>query len=189
MYLARALVVPAAIIFGLLIAVSSCQVQRDERMPADLPRPVDLNAEGSDELRGIREVLVETLPERQMPDLAEQELPTYRQLAYRPDKAVSLLDLPSTFFTVQVIAVSSKDALEAFVRTRQLRSMSAARIERSGALYYVLLLGVYANAELAKRAAQHLPAGLEDATPWVRSLASIQQAMLRADQLSGSADF
>lgn len=140
-----------------------------------------------------REVVVDRLQEPSQPELATpapvETLPPYRQLAYRPAEATSILELPATFYTVQLLAASTKERLEDYVHERQLRSMSAARIESGGALYYVLLLGVYPDVDVAKQAAAQLPPGLEDAAVWVRSLGSIQEAIRRADRLAGSAEF
>ena len=119
----------------------------------------------------------------------EEALPAYRRLAYRPAEPTPITELPATFYTVQLMAVSTKESLETFVRERQLRSLSAARIESGGALYYVLLLGVYPNAEAAEQAAADLPPGLEEASRWVRSLGSIQEGIERANRLTGSAEF
>ena len=118
-----------------------------------------------------------------------EELPTYRRLAYQPERETSILDLSPTFYTVQLVAVSTKEALEEHVRELGLQSMSAARIESGGDLYYVLLLGVYPTETTARTAAASLPPGLENVTAWVRSLSSLQDAIRRADRLAGSADF
>jgi len=115
-----------------------------------------------------------------------EELPTHVRLAYQPSKPTLLEDLPSEFFTVQLLAMSSKTTLEAYVRDHGLKGLSAARIENDGGLYYVLLLGVYETEALARQAAADLPPPLDEASPWIRPLGSLQEAMQRADQLAGS---
>jgi DamX protein len=112
--------------------------------------------------------------------------PEHVRLAYRPDRPTALTDLPADFYAVQLMAMSSKDSLEAFVAREGIRNMSAARVERDGELFYVLLLGIYENAETARRAVASLPDEIGGAEPWIRPLGSLQSAMQRADRLAGS---
>ena len=114
------------------------------------------------------------------------ELPLYRRLAYRPSETVPLDDLPPGFFAVQLVAVQTKAALEQYAERERLRNMSAARVERDGELFYVLLLGVYETRARAERAAANLPAEFQQFSPWVRSVASLQEAIARANALAGT---
>ena len=116
---------------------------------------------------------------------SEQNLPKHIALAYRPDKAVSILDLPGDFWAVQLIALSSKEALEEFAKQHNIRGMSAARIAANEKLYFVLLLGIYETRALAEEASAGLPAPFDN--PWVRSIASLQAGMQAADALTGTA--
>ena len=113
-------------------------------------------------------------------------LPLYRRLAYRPTETVPLDDLPPGFFAVQLVAVQTKAALEEYAQRQRLRNMSAARVERDGEMFYVLLLGIYETRERADRAAASLPPEFEQFTPWVRSVASLQEAIARANALAGT---
>ncbi len=61
-----------------------------------------------------------------------------------------------------------------------------ARVERNGELFYVLLMGIYEDADRARRAVDSLPDEIGGAEPWIRPLGSLQSAMLRADRLAGS---
>ncbi|MDH3641017.1 MAG: SPOR domain-containing protein [Gammaproteobacteria bacterium] len=124
--------------------------------------------------------------------ISEQQLttePKHVRLAYRPERPTSLLDVPGTFWTVQLVAVSTKEALEAYARAHQLQGMSAARIAHNGELYYALLLGVYETREIASQATTDLPAPLDDLGVWIRSLGSLQQAIVEGNVLAGGADF
>jgi septal ring-binding cell division protein DamX len=117
------------------------------------------------------------------------EVPEHVRLAYRPDGPVALTDLPEDFYAVQLLAMSSKEALESFVAREQISGMSAARVERNGELYFVLLLGIYESADIAREAVASLPPEIGGAEPWVRPLGSLQSAMLRADSLAGAQRF
>ncbi|MFW6093189.1 MAG: SPOR domain-containing protein [Pseudomonadota bacterium] len=118
-------------------------------------------------------------------------MPEYVRLAYQGGEeggeAVSIAELPGEFYAVQLLAMSSREALESYVAQRQLDHVSAARVERDGRLYYTLLLGVYETEELARRAAAERPAALAGTTPWIRSVSSLQSAMTRGDALARSA--
>ncbi len=117
-----------------------------------------------------------------MPD----DAPEHVRLAYRPSRPTALTDLPADFYAVQLMAMSSKESLEAFVTREGISNMSAARVERNGELFYVLLLGIYEDADRARRAVESLPDEIGGAEPWIRPLGSLQSAMLRADRLAGS---
>ncbi len=114
------------------------------------------------------------------------DVPAHVALSYRPEKPVSLHDLPADFWAVQLIALSSKDAVEAFAKQNNIRGMSAARIAIGDTLYYVLLLGVYETRANAERAVTDLPPPFNVDKPWIRSLGSLQSAMRAGDTLAGT---
>ena len=89
---------------------------------------------------------------------------------------------------MQLLALSSPEAVETFVATAGVPGLAAARVERNGRLFYVLLLGIYRNRADAIRAAASPPGELKDLTPWIRPLSTLKQAMLRADDLAPDQD-
>ena len=113
-------------------------------------------------------------------------LPLYLRLAFKSGQSVDLVDLPPDYFAVQLFAVSNKDALEKFVREQKLRGLSATRIARGDQLFFVLLLGIYSDESTARLAAANMPDSLNNLTPWVRRLGSLQDAMRRGDDLVGT---
>lgn len=115
--------------------------------------------------------------------LAEQEAAPYQQLMYRPDAPMSLKELPSSYWTVQLIALSSARELQGFITTLQLDGLIGAMIKTDGRTYYVALLGVYETRAAAQLAADERPESLSRYQPYIRSLGSLQAAMARADQL------
>ncbi|MCZ6643123.1 MAG: SPOR domain-containing protein [Gammaproteobacteria bacterium] len=106
------------------------------------------------------------------------------RLAYKPDKPVSIIDLPPDLYAIQLIAMSTRGALEAFVKDNRLRGMSAARVANDGEVFYVLLLGIYESAEIAKEAVEGIPPPLDKQTPWIRPLGTLQEAMIRANEIT-----
>lgn len=107
-------------------------------------------------------------------------LPLYQRLAYQPEDSVALVDLPETFYVIQLVALRSQSDLEDFVLDNGLPPMSGALVEKDDRLWYVLLAGVYEDIDKARRAAESLPETLKAMNPWVRPMASLREAMLRA---------
>ncbi len=114
----------------------------------------------------------------------ETNVPAYRHLAYRPGREVAFTDLPDEFYAVQLLALASPEAVERFVAAAGVPGLAAARVEREGRLFYVLLLGIYRNRPDAVRAVESSPTALHHPTPWIRPMHTLKQAMLRADELA-----
>ena len=112
--------------------------------------------------------------------------PLYRRLALKPGHAVNLIALPPDYFAVQLFAVSNKEALEKFVGDKNIPGLSATRIAYRDQLFFVLLLGIYSDESAARIAAANMPSALNDLTPWVRRLGSLQDAMRLGDDLAGT---
>ena len=64
-----------------------------------------------------------------------------------------------------------------------LDELTGAVIKVKGRRYYVALLGVYETRAAAELAARDRPATLKGLEPYIRSMASLQTAMDRADSL------
>ena len=103
--------------------------------------------------------------------------------SFRPEAPVSLQDLPGTYWAVQLIALSTQSELKAFMAELDLDELTGAMIEVKGRKYYVALLGVYETRALAEQAARNRPAALTGLEPYIRSMASLQSAMTRANAL------
>ncbi len=124
-------------------------------------------------------------PPRIEPD-GPAAIPLYQRLAFQPDRPTDIADLPGSYYAIQLIAMSSQEDLEGFIADNNLPVMSGAVVERDGERFYALLAGIYTDRDTAERAARSLPEELAAHTPWVRSLASLQAAMARAEQLPES---
>lgn len=85
-------------------------------------------------------------------------------------------------FTLQLIGLSNKKALDIFVEKNKL-GQSARYYEGRlrGKEWHVLLYGKYASREEANAALQQLPQALRNEKPWVRTMSSVQ-ASLRQQQ-------
>ena len=89
------------------------------------------------------------------------------------------------------MAVSSKEFLESYAEEYNLRGLSAARIASGDRLFFVLILGIYETKDRAQQAITNLPPPYNryQKTILLRTLDSLQQAMRKADQMTGTADF
>ena len=108
-------------------------------------------------------------------------------LAYQPARPTRLLDLPGDYYAVQLAIRDSRAGIGAFEQAHGLTGLPRVRVARRGRLAYVLLAGVYRDRETAAQARGDFPKRLGSMRPWVRRLRSLQEAMRRADALSGSA--
>ena len=86
--------------------------------------------------------------------------------------SASLQDLPGDFWAVQLIALNSQTQLRDFMQSTQLDELTGAMIEVNGKTWYVALLGIYENRDLAEQAAAQRPIALQRYEPYVRSVAS-----------------
>jgi septal ring-binding cell division protein DamX len=91
--------------------------------------------------------------------------------------------LPGDYWAVQLIALNSQAELQDFMQSTQLDELTGAMINVNGRTWYVALLGVFENRDLAERAAAQRPAALQRYEPYIRSVASLQAAMIAADTL------
>ena len=112
---------------------------------------------------------------------AQADQPRHVRLAYRPDRPVSLLDLPADYWVAQLVALSSPEDLEQYALQHGMQGMSAARVMSGDALYYVLLLGIYETREIAQQAITDLPPPFDTHKPWLRTVGSLQRAIRLAD--------
>ncbi len=129
----------------------------------------------------------ESVPAPLKPDFSS--LPIYVQLSHNPGQPINISKLPPEFYVVQLMSLTEKANLEAYFAKHKLIGLSAARVESNNQILYVLLLGIYESYDNARRASENMPLELSDINPWIRSLESLQKAMLRADELSGSSDY
>jgi len=111
----------------------------------------------------------------------------YWHLAYKPTKETRVIDMPSSLFAVQLLAVSTKQQVEQFAEDHDLYDLTAVRIAQNGKPLYVLLPGVYKNREDAETAVASLPEAVRALNPWIRPLNGLQDAMRRVEQTTFAA--
>ena len=113
---------------------------------------------------------------------SEEAAPEKEELETAPiagvEDATSLLEKNSDHYTLQLLAVRERAALEKFVKKHpELRGLSFFRFKRNGVTWHALLYGDYPSLKAARRAAKTLPKSFR--TPWPRKLNSIQN-LIRA---------
>ena len=113
-------------------------------------------------------------------------MPKHVALAYVPPEPTPILQLPADYFALQMLAMNSPEGIETYINDNALKGMSGARVENEGQLFYVLIVGIYETYARAQKASEALPPPLNDVEVWIRPLESLQQAMIRADDLAGS---
>ena len=109
--------------------------------------------------------------------LTVDSAPLYISLAYKPEKPTSLLDLPESFWAIQIMAMQDQNALNSFVSENELVGVSGAKIGSQGKLFYALLLGVYESRSIAEEAWESRPQSISSLKPYFRGLGSLQTAI------------
>lgn len=120
------------------------------------------------------------------PESASSEIPRHVALAYVPAEPTQILQLPPDYYAVQMLAMNSPEEIIMYINDNNLKGMSGARVEAEGKIFYVLIVGIYETYDRAQEASESLPPPLDDVEVWIRPLGSLQQAMVRADDLAGS---
>ncbi|MBX9446910.1 SPOR domain-containing protein [Dickeya chrysanthemi] len=86
---------------------------------------------------------------------------------------------PASHFTVQLSSASREDSLKTYAREQRLTNYWVYETKRDGRPWYVLVNGVYASPEDAKRAIASLPADVQAKKPWVRPIRQVKQDLTK----------
>jgi len=107
-----------------------------------------------------------------VPELEREPEPTM------PESTVGggILELPATYYTVQLMASVDIDRVYKFADQNHLSIKYIVPTNRDGMTWYVLLLDVYADRESAVIGKNEVESTLRT-QPWIRSVGSIQQLM------------
>lgn len=88
-------------------------------------------------------------------------------------------DQPREYYTIQVIALTEKEKLVQFVKDSNLDSALIAHTVSRGSEWYALLLGIYPNFTLAKKARQAwIETNPKRSEPWIRALGPLQDTLV-----------
>lgn len=87
----------------------------------------------------------------------------------------SLADMSSNQFVVQLMALSTKSKLDAYIKkTAKGIKVHTYETRRDGKPWFVAVMGPYADKSAARAAIQKLPKPLQDQHPWLRTVASVK---------------
>jgi len=87
---------------------------------------------------------------------------------------------PPDTWTLQILGAREPATLANFVKQHQLGNNTAwYTTDLKGRPWYVLVHGFYSDREAARQSIQWLPASIQQARPWAKSLASVQQSIHR----------
>lgn len=82
----------------------------------------------------------------------------------------ALKSAPSSHYTLQLSSSSNYDNLNGWAKKENLKNYVVYQTTRNGQPWYVLVTGVYASKEDAKRAVSTLPADIQAKNPWAKPL-------------------
>lgn len=80
----------------------------------------------------------------------------------------ALKSAPSSHYTLQLSSSSNYDNLNGWAKKENLKNYVVYQTTRNGQPWYVLVTGVYASKEDAKRAVSTLPADIQAKNPWAK---------------------
>ncbi|EHV9850736.1 cell division protein DamX [Salmonella enterica] len=86
----------------------------------------------------------------------------------------ALKSAPSSHYTLQLSSSSNYDNLNGLAKKENLKNYVVYETTRNGQPWYVLVTGMYASKEDAKRAVSTLPADVQAKNPWAKPLHQVQ---------------
>ncbi|WP_336667074.1 cell division protein DamX [Enterobacter mori] len=86
----------------------------------------------------------------------------------------SLKSAPSSNYTLQLSSSSNYDNLNGWAKKSNLKNYVVYQTTRNGQPWYVLVSGVYASKDEAKRAVATLPADVQAKNPWAKPIHQVQ---------------
>ena len=86
----------------------------------------------------------------------------------------SLKSAPGSSYTLQLSSSSNYNNLNAWAKKENLKNFVVYQTSRNGQPWYVLVSGVYASKDEAKRAVSTLPADVQAKNPWAKPLHQVQ---------------
>ncbi|ECF9888622.1 cell division protein DamX [Salmonella enterica] len=86
----------------------------------------------------------------------------------------ALKSSPSSHYTLQLSSSSNYDNLNGWAKKENLKNYVVYETTRNGQPWYVLVTGMYASKEDAKRAVSTLPADVQAKNPWAKPLHQVQ---------------
>ncbi len=86
----------------------------------------------------------------------------------------ALKSAPGSHYTLQLSSSSNYNNLNSWAKKSNLKSYVVYQTTRNGQPWYVLVSGVYASQDEAKRAVSALPADVQAKNPWTKPLRQVQ---------------
>lgn len=86
----------------------------------------------------------------------------------------SLKSAPGSHYTLQLSSSSNYNNLNAWAKKESLKNYVVYQTSRNGQPWYVLVSGVYASKDEAKRAVAALPADVQAKNPWAKPIHQVQ---------------
>ncbi|STW12076.1 sporulation domain-containing protein [Klebsiella pneumoniae subsp. rhinoscleromatis] len=86
----------------------------------------------------------------------------------------SMKSAPSGHYTLQLSSSSNYDNLNNWAKKEKLNKYVVYETSRNGQPWYVLVSGIYASKDEAKRAVTSLPADVQAKNPWAKPLHQVQ---------------
>jgi len=110
----------------------------------------------------------------QQPKAAAQATAPAASSAVSTGNVGALKSAPGSHYTLQLSSSSNYSNLNSWAKKENLKNFVVYQTTRNGQPWYVLVSGVYASKDDAKRAVATLPADVQAKNPWAKPLHQVQ---------------
>ncbi|QDX28708.1 SPOR domain-containing protein [Dickeya poaceiphila] len=164
----------------------SGRVQPVEKSPSHVQAEKQPSSPSHKAAIGVKETVKPAANVHRVPTTAVTPAPSSKPVtAVKPavpaggQSSTAIQSAPASHFTLQLSSASRADSLKAYAREQRLANYWVYETKRDGQPWYVLVNGVYASPEDARRAIASLPADVQAKKPWVRPIRQVKQDLTR----------
>ncbi len=152
--------------------------QQNQIVPEDAKQPVVSESDIKKELKEELERESERLKAQAGTDKAEPKSAVADDNKQFSAGEQAVLGWSDTAFTLQLIGAGQKESVERYIASQPNASkLVLVSLLRNGKPWYVVITGVYENAQLARRAVQSLPQNQVNGGPWPKKVSDLKRDM------------
>ena len=156
---------------------STTAESQEPAVPVSLPPPTIQTLEQAGEPPAPTDTAPPSPPRTQASASKPTTTPPRQELA----DAFWILQQPPEDYTVQVLGVTTEEAVHRFHHTHRVDApMAFYHAPRDGHDWYVVIVGLYATPEAAREAIRHFPSNIRENQPWIRRMGDVQLTILTA---------
>lgn len=148
-----------------------------ENKSANVDGPQPVAAKVVEPIPAVNDVVTRPLVASLFPAAKNNPGVKYSARAVALEETEGVMDLPSTYWAVQIAAVKDIGRVAEMVKEHQLEGMLGVPMNTDAGPLHAVLTGVFVKREDALASLDELPPVLAGYKPWIRPLAHLQAAM------------